>query len=119
MAVYKTTAYETRRWTFDIMYETTFDAGEGEVETTSRRYAAGKPYGSFPKAVREGWWFLEWRDEDGNAVKPRDLVEGPRALSAVWSDVPTYTALEWIENAGIGAYIDTGFVPNDDTTVEI
>lgn len=62
MSILKATAYETRRWTFDIMYKIAFDAGEGSVETASRRYAAGKPYGSFPKAVREGWVLAGWRD---------------------------------------------------------
>lgn len=52
-------------------------------------------------------------------MSKNDLVEGPKTLTAVWSEALVYTRLEWIENADVGAYIDTGFVPDDGCVFDI
>ena len=42
------------------IYEVIFDANGGKAETGSKKVVYGKPYGTLPSAVREGYRFAGW-----------------------------------------------------------
>lgn len=81
----------------------TFDANGGTIlasqnwtssgEAVTKRITTDGTYGKLPTPTKEGYTFLGWQDA-------------------------IYHEIEYIESTGT-QYIDTGFVPNQDTSVEV
>ena len=79
----------------DALSTVTFDANGGTVSQTSKIVTAGQVYDTLPTPTKSGATFLGW------------------------SLVPNgYQMVEYIESSGT-QYIDTGFTPNQDTSIEL
>lgn len=123
-----------------INYTVTYDVNGGKftgenAETIQKSIKLNEAYGTLPKATREGHEFVGWFTDEGIQVFEDTIftTENDQVISAKWEAIvynieydlnngnngilsDGYTLLTYIESNGT-QYIDTGFVPNQNTTV--
>ena len=80
------------------VFTVTFDAAGGICGTVSVEVPYGVAIGELPEAEREGYIFLGWVDENGNAVTAETLVTANMTLTAEWEEkapeAADYTAVD-------------------------
>lgn len=113
-----------------------FNANGGVLDETSKQVVYYSTYGKLPEPTKEGFVFLGWYTtlETGTKISENTIVDRPNGtitLYARWEyaeydityDLDTglpleYTQLEYIISSG-SQYINTGFIPNGNTKIEI
>ena len=101
----------------DVMYfhvgdppvvEVSFDANGGLVETASREYVVGQPYGFLPVPTRRGYLFTGWTALSGADVAESDLAP----------DTTAHLVAKWQVKAA-GEYPDIAFGKRNNWSTEV
>ena len=83
-----------------------FDAGEGQAEWNQTAVVKGDSLEELPAAQREGYAFLGWFTEDGEAVSAEYVPGDAMTLYAQWYDLDELSN-NWQNPEGTGRYMYT------------
>ena len=77
-------------------FTVTFDANDGQCDTTSLEIISGETVSALPTPVREGFDFLGWFDENGGEFTAETAVTADITVTAKWAVAqPPLDDLSW------------------------